>query len=312
MKEVRILNADKKEIAKFTTKSTRLRDAVYKFKQLNGITESTSWEVVNDNIQPEKVDSRIPEFKDLKENTRRTYQNHLKNFFKQGGDHKSYDSIKDYYDKIPSTSKQAFLYASMLMNPNDEDLKKRIKGLVRNSFDEVREIRANRDKSDAIPLRDLQNIAKNYKTENPVNKFIAEWYAFSGLPWRADTFVNITNKKTKQTKKDLNVVFMKDKKILMNHFKTVSSHGQKEIKLTKLQTDLLKQGFETTDTNMLINMSADTLLHRVRSIFGVGLNAFRHAWITENKRFMSDSEFREYCNKLNTSPFVAYEAYNDS
>lgn len=310
MKKVEILNADEKVIATFTTKSTRLRDAVYKYKKLNGIDEATTWREAG-TVEPEKLDPRIPSFDDLKENTRRTYRQHLKNFFKQGGDHKSYDSIKAYYDKIPSTSKQAFLYATMLMNPKDETFKKKLKGLVRDSFDEVRQIRADRPKNEGIPLKDLQKKAKEYKTDNPVNRFIADWYAFSGLPFRADTLVHITKKKDKKSKKDLNVVYTRDKKILMNKFKTVSSHGSKTIPLTYTQTQMLVKGLKASGGNMLLNLTADTLLHRVREIFGVGVNQFRHSWITHNYKKMKPDQFKTYCWNLNTSVQMGLDTYND-
>ena len=310
MKKIQILDKDEKVIATFTTKSSRLRDSVYKYKKLNGIDETTTWREAG-TVEPEKLDPRIPAFADLKENTRRTYRQHLKNFFKQGGDAKSYDSVKDYYNKIPSTSKQAFLYSIMLLNPDNDAYKKRLKGLVRESFDEVRQIRADRPKNEGVPLKDLQKKAKEYKTDNPVNRFIADWYAFSGLPWRADTFVHITKQKTKKTKKDLNVAFIREKKILMNKFKTVSSHGKKEIPLTYKQAQMLSKGFKASGGNMLVDLTADTLLHRVRSIFGVGINVFRHAWITEQHKKLDNQAFRKYCWNLNTSVQCGLEAYND-
>ena len=69
-------------------------------------------------------------FENLKDGTRKVYQNHLDNFFRQGGVHDSFDSIRAYFDKIPNTSRQAFLYAIMHMNP-DEEFKQRLKRLLK-------------------------------------------------------------------------------------------------------------------------------------------------------------------------------------
>ena len=310
MRKIEILDEDQKVIATFNTKSARVRDAVYKYKKLNGIEGVTSWRDAGKAV-PVALDARIPEFKDLKENTRKTYRNHLKNFFQQGGEADSYDSIKDYFDKIPATSKQAFLYAIMLTHPEDETFKKKLKRLVQESFAQVRQMREGRSKDGGITLEELQKKAKEYNTTNSVNRFIADWYAFSGLPWRADTLVHITKKKDQRSMKELNVAFIKDKYVLMNHFKTVSSHGQKETPLTSKQVKMLSAGFKASGGNILLKMTADTLLHKVRNIFGCGVNQFRHAWVTHNYKKMSDKEFREYCWKLNTSVEMGLDTYND-
>ena len=314
LKTIEIINADNDQvIATFQTTSSRLRDAVYKYKKHNNITIPTNWREVGEAqpIPPKApIDPRVPTFDNLKDNTRKAYRQHLDNFFKQGGNHTSYDSIKAYYDKIPSTSKQAFLYAVMLMNPN-EDFKRRLKGLVRESFDEVRQIRADRPRGEpAITLDRVREIANRKEHKN---NWIVQWYAY-GIPWRADTITHIIkgNRAKAKDKRELNTFYPRKKIIHMEHFKTKSSHGSKDIKLTPLQVKILNAGFKASGTNKLLTISADTLIHRLRSIFGVGINALRHAHITEARQKMNPQDFRTFVNNMNTSVQVALEAYDDN
>lgn len=308
---IRISRIEDGEIlAEFETKSARLGDAVYKYKKLHGLDgEATEWVVTDHGAVVRPVDDpRIPAFAELKSNTRKTYQQHLRNFFKWGGDPKSYDSIASYVRTLPVPSRHGVIYAIMRISPDDEALKDRLKILSRDVYDDVRLEKATRVREPAITLARIRAIASEPKYSK---NFIAQWYS-RGVPWRADTMTNIIKGRGAKVSEKLkmNTFYPLKRTIHLEHFKTRDSHGAKDISLTLEEVRLLKMGFGKS--KRLLNMSADTLIHRIRDIFGVGLNALRHAHITDARQKMDADTFKDYVWKLNTSVAVALETYDDN
>ena len=313
LRTIEIRNADTNDvIATIQTTNVRPRDSVFKYKKRNNIDVPTIWREIETKAVPVKtaIDPRVPSFEDSKVNTRKAYRQHTDNFLKQGGILDNYDSIKAYYDKIPISSKHAFVYAMTHINNDNKTLKDKLKGLQRQSFDEVRILRAERPKEAKITLEQIQSIAnrKEYK-----NNWIAQWYAF-GLPWRADTMVHIIkgSQAKASDKRKYNTFYPRKKIIHMEHFKTRDAHGSKDIALTPEQVKIINIGFTLSKSNKRLDITADTLIHRIRDIFGVGINPIRHAHITNARQKMDGDEFRKYCYSLNTSVQCGLEVYNDS
>ena len=101
------------------------------------------------------------------------------------------------------------------INNDNKDIKSKLKGLQRQSFDEVRILRQERPREAKITLEQIQDIARSKK-----NNWLAQWYAF-GLPWRADTLVHIIkgSKAKAKDKRELNTFYPRKKIIKMEHFK---------------------------------------------------------------------------------------------
>jgi len=289
-----------------TTTNKRLRDAVYKYKKSHSINFPTTWE---SKVVPSVViDARIPSFGDLKENTRITYRQHLKNYFRSGREINNFDDIKSYGASVPLNSRHGIYYVSMLMNKGDEVLRTKIKGLIRETFADVRLARA-RPKEAVITLEALRAKYKEFITTKPsdIDKFIAQWYAY-GLPWRGDTLVHITKKDKK-----LNQFFPNKRIIKMNHFKTVSSHGSKETPLTLDMVKMLKTGFKASGSKGLIlgDMKPPQVSRVLKGVYGVGINPIRHAHVTSARASLEDAGFKAFCDNINTSVACGLDVYTD-
>ena len=312
LRTIEIKNAETgAPITTIQTTNVRPRDAVFKYKKLHKIDVPTVWSEIGVEDQPAKapMDPRVPAFEGMKPNTRKAYRQHVDNFLKQGGILNDFDSIKAYYDKIPVSSRHAYVYAMTIINNDNKDLKDRLRGLQRQSFDEVRVLREERPREAKITLEQIQDIARSKKYKN---NWLAQWYAL-GLPFRADTMVNIIkgSKAKAKDRRQSNTFYPRKKIIHMEHFKTRDSHGSKDIPLTPEQVKILNMGFKASGSDKLLDISADTLIHRIRDIFKVGINPLRHAHITAARQKLNGDEFRKYCWSLNTSVQCGLEVYND-
>ena len=124
LKTIEIKNADTDAvIATIQTTNVRPRDAVFKYKKLHKIDAPTVWREVSVEDKPTKapIDPRVPAFENMKPNTRKAYRQHVDNFLKQGGILNDFDSIKAYYNKIPISSKHAFVYAMTIINNDNKE-----------------------------------------------------------------------------------------------------------------------------------------------------------------------------------------------
>ena len=147
--------------------------------------------------------------------------------------------------------------------------------------------------------------------ENKKN-WLAQWYAY-GIPWRADTLVNIVKGTRAKAldKRKMNTFYPRKKLIHLEHFKTKDSHGAKDITLTPTQVKILNAGFKASGTNKLVDTSANTLIQRLRSIFNVGIDSLRHAHVTEARKKLTAEQFRTFADNMNTSVNVALDVYDD-
>ena len=106
----------------------------------------------------------------------------------------------------------------------------------------------------------------------------------------------------------------------MKHFKTIHSHGKKEVDISAELCSLMRKQFKRTGSRWLLPdskdndkpISANTLSKILKSIFDTGVQGIRHAYLTHARKTMNHEEFNDYCFRLNTSPDMGEMVYNDS
>ena len=138
------------------------------------------------------------------------------------------------------------------------------------------------------------------------------------VAWRADTVVHITKSKKKEFK-NYNIIYPTKKQLLLNHYKTFPSQGQKIINMNDDVVKLIKKQFKRTGSDWLLPdpkdhtkpMNANTLTKILKIIFGVGVQQLRHIHLTEGRKNLDKEEFVKLCHRMNTSAYCGINIYND-
>jgi len=327
MTTLKVWNKDKGEQSDdtftFTTESKSIKDAVYNYKRRHNIKYTTQYRVV-ENIKPvvkynniiEKVKAETPN-----KNTAGNYVRNLQKFIDAGGKYDDFKSIKEYNSKLPVNQREGFLYSIMKANTEKDKLIEQLRSLVRESKGLVKMERVKKaeegqpiDKPN-ISLAELKNKADEIPADNKTYKFVADLYT-KEVPWRADTVVGITNDKKE---KGYNI-FKKDKNELqLNRYKTVKTYKKRDVKLSAEINELMKQQFKNTGSKWLLPspsdktkpMEANTLGKIINKIFGLGVIALRHIYITHAKANFTREKFLSTCDRMNTSAECGLLVYND-
>ena len=314
---------DSTKVYYFTTKNKRIKDAVYIYKKRHNITHKTVWREDKTEELPtdEKLVQRIKDNTNSP-NTARNYISAINRFIKDGGKPNDMKNVEEYLKGLPINQRETFLYSMIKVNKIDkhpENIDKLLlwakesKGLVKLERQEQAVEKV--PKSDAVSLDDLNKKATVYPDINKTYKFIAELYTRE-VPLRADTIVHITKSKTD---KNMNLFYPSKHEIQLNKYKTISTHGQKNMEISPTLTKLIKQQFKDTQSQWLLPspsdknkpMSANTLSKIIISIFGVGVKEIRHIYLTHARKTKSNIEFVRICHRMNTSAECGNLVYND-
>jgi hypothetical protein len=256
-------------------------------------------------------------------NTAKNYASAIRRFIAAGGEVDNVESIKSYLNTMLPTRHETFLYAiikvarlqgNLGIIPELLSLSRKAKGLNKlarlNKLAQPPEV-----STPPITINMIRSKAKAYPNGNKTYKFIAEFYA-NEVPLRPDTLAHVT---TDKKKSGMNIFLPRRQQILLQHFKTVGTHGVKSLDLSPKVTKLLKAQFKATGSQWLLPspsdntqpMSANALAKAVKGIFGVGAVQLRHAAISEGKRSLSDEDFYALCSRMNTSVECGVLTYDD-
>ncbi len=311
------------------TKNKNIPQVVYVFKKNNNLLDDEGiWKYdVKDDPPAEVVDTALfDKVAELTPNkgTARTYNYEIKKYLGTGGKLDSLEDITKYYESIEVKVREKFIYAVLKAHKalEIEGMSDKLRELARKSTGIVRLQRIERIKNlpkeeteSKIQYEDIRKRAEALDNSNETYKFIALFYAMEG--WRCDTVCHMT-KDIKE--KEMNIVRLIKRKIEMNHFKTIHSHGKKEVDISAELCSLMRKQFKRTGSRWLLPdskdndkpISANTLSKILKSIFDTGVQGIRHAYLTHGRKTLNNEEFYDLCFRYNTSVEMGEMVYNDS
>lgn len=315
------------------TQNKLITQVVYKFKKANNLLDDKgryTWEVIPDPPTPTEHNELYDKMGSITPNkgTLKAYIYEIKRYLGAGHDLQNLEHIQSFNDSLPVSQREKFIYAIMKSHhalqsaEHIEELQqigRKNSGLIKlRRIARLKELAAQTPKEEEDTTINYEEIRKrgNAFEGNPTYKFIASFYVMD-VPWRADTVVHFT-KDIKE--KDKNIVRLIKKKVEMSHFKTVKSHGRKEIDISPELASLMRKQFKATGSRWLLPdpkdndkpLNANTLIKILKTIYGTGVQGLRHAYLTHARKTLDDDKFYEICNRANTSAEMGELVYNDS